>query len=217
MIGTIGSKLIDRVALQIFTKHPWPGHVKTRLNTIMSPSESAQLHVSLAEACVDRFSVLPPRFKLEIWGDDSADLPFYRHFVNKYPRLGFRLQKGNDLGSRMAFALRSGLLRYNKVILIGTDCPVLELEHILLVEREMALRQFNLIAAEDGGYVLIASQSYTDAVFRNIQWGTPSVLQETLEAASRPGWSSKVNGCLWDVDDKDDFARYLKLPESNNR
>ena len=210
---TENSGMQESVVLQIFTKEPRPGHVKTRLQTVLSPQESADLHASLTEACVQKFLHLPPWFRLEIWGDAPASGVFYSELLERYPRIGFRRQKGRDLGMRMAFAFNSGLLRHQGVILTGSDCPLLDVDHVVDVHRHLHSRRINLIEAEDGGYVLIAGKSRHSGIFRGIDWGTPSVLSQTAAAIRRTGLGMRTHGCLWDIDDERDLARYRDMQE----
>ncbi len=202
--------------LQIFAKYPTAGMVKTRLHEVLSPVEAAELHASLVRKCVKKFTKLPAHFRMELWGDSSAEMPFYRQLLTAYPRLGFRLQKGKNLGERMAFAFQFGLLRHGSVILIGTDCPDLDCNRILQVEEYLAIRQLELVAAEDGGYVLIAGKSFSHVFFSAKDWGTSSVLKQTLNSAYSRGWKVNIHGYLWDIDTKTDYRRYRKLyPNSN--
>ncbi|MCB1757319.1 MAG: TIGR04282 family arsenosugar biosynthesis glycosyltransferase [Gammaproteobacteria bacterium] len=195
--------------LQIFAKYPVAGQVKTRLHSVLTPEEASRFHASLVLECVEKFTSLPASFEVELWGDRPAAEPFYRSMLEAFPALGFRLQEGGDLGQRMAAAFRSGLARYKKVILIGTDCPALGLQYILEMESALKESSLNLIAAEDGGYVAIGSCSYHDTFFDDKDWGTETVLRQTLDAAERLGWQSVIHGCLWDVDDAADYRRYL--------
>ncbi len=202
------TELSENTLLQIFAKYPVPGNVKTRLHSILTAKEAAVFHANLVQTSIKKLSYLPQQIKLELWGDAPSEQSFYRRLLGQTPRMRFRLQKGNDLGARMAFAMKSGLENYKKVILIGTDCPILSCRHILQVEEQLVKNQFNLIAAEDGGYVLIASMSYHPAVFSGINWGTSQVMKQTLEAAAKIGWGVKVHGCLWDIDNAEDYARF---------
>ena len=205
----------ESVALQIFTKEPRPGHVKTRLHTVLEPAESAALHASLTEACIRRFLHLPGWFKLEIWGDAPASVDFYSGLLKRYPRLRFRRQRGRDLGMRMAFAFNSGLLRHRGVILTGTDCPLLDAPHVLDVYHQLDSQRINLIEAEDGGYVLIAGRNRHSGIFRGITWGTSSVLRETAAAIRRSGFEMRTHGRLWDIDDESDLIRYRAMQQGS--
>ncbi|HBR99106.1 MAG TPA: glycosyltransferase [Gammaproteobacteria bacterium] len=210
MAGTIDGNVHQPVLLQIFTKRPLPGRVKTRLQTVLTPKQAAEVHATLTRVCLDKFSGLPARFRVELWGDAPATTPFFAELLQAHPRLGFRLQKGKDLGQRMAFAMRSGLLRSPRVLLIGTDCPALQVDHLLSIAKGMQNRRLELIAAEDGGYVLIGGKSYHHRVFRGVDWGTACVLQQTVQQVRRINWQVCIHDVLWDIDEPQDLARAYK-------
>jgi rSAM/selenodomain-associated transferase 1 len=211
MLGITKKNKMTNITLQMFAKHPTPGKVKTRLTTCMSAERAAEVHISLLYECLDKLMRLPSYYKIELWGDEAETKPFFAQLLEKYPRVSFRLQRGADLGLRMAFAMRTGLDQCAKVILIGSDCPVLQVSDILNVEQSLKPKQLDLIGAEDGGYVLIGCCSYSEQLFINKNWGTSQVLTQTVETAKLLGWGCIVHCCFWDVDVAEDYQRYLAL------
>jgi glycosyltransferase A (GT-A) superfamily protein (DUF2064 family) len=55
--------------------------------------------------------------------------------------------------------------------------------------------------AQDGGYVLLAVKGLHETLFRDIEWSTPAVLQQTLAAARRETLSVCLLRPLADIDD----------------
>ena len=94
------------------------------------------------------------------------------------------------------------------VLLIGSDCPALTLDHLrtaadVLRDRAPAV----VIPAEDGGYALIGLRTPEPALFSDMPWSTPLVMNETRRRLRTLGltWHEPVT--LWDVDLPQDLER----------
>jgi glycosyltransferase A (GT-A) superfamily protein (DUF2064 family) len=61
--------------------------------------------------------------------------------------------------------------------------------------------------ADDGGYYLIAMTRTHEGLFEQIDWGTASVLADTLRAAERCGVDAHLLQSTYDVDTIDDVRR----------
>ena len=71
----------------------------------------------------------------------------------------------------------------------------------------LATHDVVLIAAEDGGYVLIGARAPHPELFVEMTWSVPSVLAETRARIAALGLTSRELPPLWDVDTEDDLAR----------
>ena len=112
----------------------------------------------------------------------------------------------------MSHALTSALADgANQAIIIGTDCPLMSPAYIAQAESALETADVVLGPAEDGGYVLIGCKRAEPALFRDIDWGTDQVLEQTLRAASQAQRSVAVLDTLWDVDRPEDWQRFLAL------
>ena len=82
-----------------------------------------------------------------------------------------------------------------------------------VAQAEAALDTTDVVVgpAEDGGYVLIGLKRAEPALFRDIDWGTDQVLEQTLRAASQAQCSIAMLATLWDVDRPEDWQRFLAL------
>jgi len=196
------------ITVQVFAKYPKLGRVKTRLQPFLSEEESALLHRRLVNSTLDEVCRLPDYFNIELWGDEPRDSPFYKEILESRKRLLFARQAGKDLGKRMAFALRQGLKKSQRVIIIGTDCPVLTAENIERIGSGMRSNCLDIIPAEDGGYVLIGAMQYHLALFSGVSWGGAEVFEQTQEAVINIGWDVKSHDTLWDLDLPLDYLRY---------
>ena len=100
-----------------------------------------------------------------------------------------------------------------KVVLIGSDCPILSQEDIRDALLWLDQHDIVILPCEDGGYGLIGMKQRHAEVFSRISWGTPKVTSETLDRARNSNLSVKCGREIWDVDDIDDWYRYQRLKE----
>jgi uncharacterized protein len=91
------------------------------------------------------------------------------------------------------------------VILIGTDCPDLDRNH--LRNAAAALDEYDVVIhpAIDGGYVLLGLARFDPSLFSNIPWSSEAVANETLGRIARLGWSLLVGVPLRDIDEPADL------------
>ena len=183
----------------VFARAPVPGQAKTRLIPRLGEWRAARLHARLTRQAVD--TALAARCgAVELHGTA-------RHsFFSSLP-VGFRLQRGDDLGERMHHALS----RANKpVILIGTDCPALAPADLRRAARWLRGGcEVVLAPAEDGGYALIAVRRFRPELFKDINWGGAHVYADTVRRLSGVRW--RALRTVWDVDRPEDLERLKSL------
>jgi rSAM/selenodomain-associated transferase 1 len=97
-------------------------------------------------------------------------------------------QSGGDLGARLAAAVALAFDRgATRVVVIGTDTPHLPPERLDEAFDALAAADCVLGPARDGGYYLIGLTAPRPELFRGIEWGTQSVLAETVAVAAAQG------------------------------
>jgi len=189
----------------IFAKAPVPGRVKTRLSPALGSRSASDLHARLLLDTVARLATagLAP---LELWCAPDPEQHPFPELANRYG-LELHRQQGANLGERMLGGATDALRRSSGVILVGTDCPLLDgayLERALTaLERQDAV----LGPAEDGGYVLLGLKGVVDALFRGIPWGGDQVATMTRERMEALRWKWMELPALWDVDRPEDLER----------
>jgi rSAM/selenodomain-associated transferase 1 len=119
-------------------------------------------------------------------------------------------QGGGDLGARMFRAIQHLLEdgRSDAALLVGSDIPMLTADHLL--EAADTLRASGGVVigpADDGGYYLIGMTRAHAGLFEDVEWGTESVLTDTLRAAARIGVEARLVRSAYDVDTIDDLRR----------
>jgi rSAM/selenodomain-associated transferase 1 len=185
----------------VFQKNEVLGKVKTRLASGMGELRALEIYGYLVQMTYSALAEVP----VSIWTYFSDFIP---ETVNSPIAKRFA-QEGQDLGERMAGAFaRSFELGMDKVVLIGTDCPTLQSQH--LHEAFEALTHSDLVLgpATDGGYYLIGMKRRADYLFEGISWSTSQVLTETLNVASQHGLTTTLLQELNDIDTSEDWERY---------
>ena len=114
----------------------------------------------------------------------------------------------------MFYALDHALSLAEQVILIGTDCPMINEQFLELAFSSLdADHDLVLGPAQDGGYVLIGANRISSTVFQNIRWSTSCVLEQTLQNIEHIGWKHHLLPTLRDIDTYQDLS---ELSQSND-
>ena len=191
----------------VFAKAPVAGTVKTRLMPLLGAEGAATLHrklvtQTLATAVDARLGPVELHAAPDV--NDAFLLGEARH-----AGVALLPQHGTDLGNRLCNAFAEGLARHSRVIIVGTDCPVLEPRH--LIDASAALEAGHravFIPAEDGGYALIALSAWDESLFHGIAWGTDTVMAETRARLKKLNWHWHELETLWDIDRPEDYRRW---------
>jgi len=187
----------------VFCKAPVAGRVKTRLQPDFTPEQAADIHASMACCVIERtLRIFPHAW---IAADDPFH-PFFRQFEASILPQG----KGN-LGVRMSkLAERAIAYGARGVLLLGTDSPHMSEDRLSCAMRLLHCCDVVLGPVEDGGYDLLAMQGCARELFRDVAWGTSSVVSDTMQRALEEGLSYRCLSTGFDVDTPDDFARLLR-------
>jgi len=118
----------------------------------------------------------------------------------------YKPQGDGDLGQRMHRAFEDSFAAGTKAtVIIGTDCPgvtpdILGQAFTALNDQDLALGP-----ATDGGYYLIGLRRPIAQLFTGIDWGTETVLRQTLAASENAGVEIAWLPPLSDIDTQDDL------------
>ena len=201
---------VARQRVLIFARVPRPWRVKTRLIDCLGEQGAAELYGRLLSRTL-RVALEADLAPVECLVDGDPDAPWFDPW-RATPGLSFAPQARGDLGERMHVAFEDAFKRADRVVLIGSDCPVLEPAHLARAFEILELGHRAVLGpAEDGGYVLIGLRAPEPTLFEGIQWGGADVYAQTvarLDALGR-GWAALDP--LWDVDRPQDVARLRAL------
>ena len=195
--------------LLIFTKSPILGEVKTRLQPDYSPEQSLLVHKNLMLNTLALTKKLE-NFDIELCCAPDRNTSFFLDCENKFP-IELGNQQGDDLGERMAFSLSVSLQTYEKVVVIGTDCPDIDTGYITQAFSALDESDAVIGPASDGGYVLLGLTKFSIEIFTDISWGSDKVFSQTKKALEKLPWSFKELGIMHDLDRPEDLLRYQDL------
>jgi rSAM/selenodomain-associated transferase 1 len=201
------------LVVQVFARYPRPGQVKSRLVPTLGEQASYELQLAMLDDLLGRLAVC---CNVELWGTESEDLPHYQRMLGICGG-HFQLQRGNDLGERMQFAVDSALQRSLVPVLVGADCP--QIDCAVLAQIESLLdrgTQAVMVPANDGGYVALALTCSHDSLFRDIEWGTDVVAGKTRAAMQRAGIQYDMLAEQVDIDNARDLALLETLSMDDN-
>ncbi len=194
-----------------FCKHPEPGFVKTRLSANLGEEFTAELYKKILEHILTNICV--ENFDIALYCYPDSDHPFFKYCQNKYT-LTLHKQMGKDIGMRMYNAIRQHLKYDTPVVLIGSDCPQLDLTYINRAFTELETgHDIVLGPAVDGGYVLIGTNKIHVSIFSGINWSTNKVLKDTEEKINSLGWSTTCLSSVRDVDELTDYNYFSAQKE----
>jgi len=177
-----------RTKVVVFARTPRAGCVKTRLIPLLGEQGAARLHARLLHRAL-RTAREARLGAVELW---TAE----------------RRQRGRDLGERMLHAFAHCLRRADRVVLIGSDCPVLRPRDLRQAARWLAGGADAVFApAEDGGYALIALRRVSPRLFQGVEWGGAQVMAQTRARLTALGWRWRELPEVWDVDRPADYRR----------
>ena len=195
---------IEPSVIQIFSKKPVPGKVKTRLIPLLGQHKACRLQEIMLERLLNEVVKLGEC--AEIW---TNSLVLHPLMVNS----GFpsRIQKGKDLGEKMLHAITNGLLRRKRVVLIGSDLPPLDSTYIYQANK--ALDSYDVVfgPTEDGGFGLIATKIFYSGMFDGVKWSSSSVLNKIERNLSARSFSFFSLPYIWDVDSPNDLGRFFRF------
>lgn len=195
---------MNRVA--VFARWPAPGRVKTRLAPALPGSLACDLYRAMLGDALAAALAARADARALYW----ADAPDERFGFAPPAAFEVRDQQGDDLGARLERAF-AGLLCVpgDRAVIIGADCPDLAAAHLERAIGLLAERDLVLAPARDGGYALIGLARPAPELFRGVAWGTPRVLDQTLERASGLGLRVARLDPLEDLDTPADLVRWL--------
>ena len=197
------------VRIAVFAKAPVPGEVKTRLIPALGAEGAARLHRRLVRHALAAATAATAArsASVELWCAPDATHAFFSECVTEFG-VSLREQGMGDLGVRMARCFASG---DGATLLIGSDIPAMDADCLDAAAAALAGADAVFVPAEDGGYVLVGLRAglgaAREAVFRDIEWGSERVMQQTRERLRAAGLAWRVLPPLWDLDRPGDLAR----------
>lgn len=194
----------------VYTKYPLPGHSKTRLIPALGPHGAAGLQEQMTAALVSKLRTIneqrPAKLLIHY---DGGNLELMTKWLGK--SLHFVGQTGKDLGERMLNSLSEHLGSSARIVLVGSDCPGVDLS--IINEALDGLKKKDLVIGPtfDGGYYLIGvrgtlEQRQLKTVFSNIRWSIDSVYNVTIQRIQQLHLTYHILPTLHDIDTPEDLG-----------
>lgn len=161
--------------LLIFTRNPELGKCKTRLAAAIGDTPALAIYNFLLEHTATITKNIQATkivyYSETIWEKDIWDCQIFQK----------KIQRGTDLGIRMKNAFNEGFeAGFEKIIVMGSDMFDLTPNDLSQAFSELNNADVVIGPATDGGYYLLGMKTLEEEVFNNKQWGTDSVLEDTL-------------------------------------
>ena len=162
-------------ALIIFTRNPELGKCKTRLAKIVGDENALAIYKILLQHTVEITKDLNVD-KYVYYSDSAVKNDVWNEDIFRKKK-----QEGEDLGRRMDNAfLDLFSMGYEKVIIIGSD--MYDLNKTDLENAYSCLEKNDVVIgpASDGGYYLLGMKKPYPLIFKNKNWGTHTVFEDTM-------------------------------------
>jgi uncharacterized protein len=186
-------------ALLIFAKNPVLGKVKTRLAVSIGNEKALMIYKNLLFYTFD-VAQNTDSFVFACF-DEKDDFT-----LSSIEFDAFYKQQNGDLGHKMYQAFDHAFAKgFEQVVVIGTDCLDLTGELIQQAHQKLANSDFVIGPAKDGGYYLLGMKKNNKNIFKNIDWSSEKVLEQTLEKIKTQNLTVALLKTLSDIDTLEDL------------
>ncbi len=211
----------DSLHIAVFCRPVIVGSVKTRLIPTFSAEGAAQIYAQLVDRTLRTVEATCKALHTKhtkhtkhttdtstsLWVAGDCAHESVRQWSRNFA-MPVHTQIDGDLGEKMFDCLASMNSVYERVLLIGTDCPAFSVDHLSNAASALTANvDWVFTPAEDGGYVLVGSRAPRREAFANIEWSTANVMQQTRDALREINASFVEMPQLWDVDEPADVLR----------
>jgi hypothetical protein len=191
------------IRIVIFAKAPVAGFAKTRLIPAIEARRAASLALKLLQHSVSE------AISANIGPVELCVTPNLNHFCWKDFELpsavAWSEQGEGDLGIRLARATQRVIDQDEAILLMGTDCPMLDSSYLKLASQSLQNHKACMVPVSDGGYALLGLTHYLPSLFMDIPWSTSNVAQLTELKIRNMNWSLEKIGLLHDIDEPQDL------------
>jgi len=197
--------------LLVFARLPELGKVKTRLARSIGEARALAVYEAMLRDLFASIGGSSEQTEIEmLWAPtEGADGNLISRTFGHYATA---MQTGATLGDRiaMAFSERFFFHRTEKAVAIGVDDPRLSRTTIDHAFALLESCEWVLGPATDGGYYLIGCRAgaFDSTVFAGVQWGSSSVLHETLSRIAASQQTVAMLPERYDIDVEEDLRRY---------
>lgn len=161
--------------LLIFTRNPELGKCKTRLAAKVGDQNALDIYKFLLAHTVKITK------QLNVEKQVHYSVAVRENDIWNNAIFAKKLQKGGDLGERMLNAFAKGFADgFQNIIIIGSDMYDMTQSDLENAFTQLENHDFVIGPAVDGGYYLLGMRKPNTSIFKNKNWGTETVLEDTL-------------------------------------
>ena len=194
--------------LIIFSRYPEPGKTKTRMIPALGAVDAAQLQRQMTEHTLKTAIALTLSRQVAIEVHFAGgNLQLMQEWLGERE---YVVQASGDLGEKMRSAFDRAFASSQRVVIIGIDCPDIDCQILTQAFDSLNHQDLVLGVAEDGGYYLIGLNHLVPELFKNIDWGTERVLEQTKNIAAKLHLKFHCLTTLADVDRPEDLKIWQK-------
>lgn len=196
--------------IQLFAKIPQQGFVKTRLIDAIGAKSATDIHRYLLN---NNLTVIESiNSNCQLWYAKPFNLS-KQEAIKLIPKINFESieQKGDNLGSRMSYAIKQGLEQSHQVILMGSDTLDISNNHLNDLFNGLEQKDVMILPAQDGGFLAMACNLFDEAIFKDIEWGKSTVLKSLLSNLNSLTIEYDLLPPVRDIDTIDDVKDYAEL------
>lgn len=203
-----GIKSMTRQVL-VFLRKPVLGMVKTRLSAETGEEKALEIYLWLMGITHNAIRNLDAVIHL-YFDNLEGILPEWVKMYNSY------IQKGNDIGERMAMALKDRfyLEPDSSILLIGSDCPELSRDVLETAFKELKLNDIVAGPASDGGFYLVGMKKWHEGLWKSVSWSTEKVYPTLLNNIKNLNLTFYELPMKSDIDTFQDFIPFQETFES---
>jgi len=208
-------------AIAVMAKAPRPGQVKTRLQSVLEPSEAAAISTAFLRdvtANIQAAAADAPIHGFVAYAPLGQEARFDGILA---PGMGLVLADGSDgvapgvegFGCSLLHATRALLARgYGAVCVLNADSPTLPTALLAHAARRLLAPGARAVLgpADDGGYWLLGLQTPEPTVYAGIAWSTDTVAATTAQRVLEAGLPLERLDTWFDVDDRPGLERLVR-------
>ena len=189
-------------SLNIFTKCPYTGNPKTRMQSFLTDKErtfiSKYMLLNILQEVTKLNDIL-----INLWVYPKYKHPFFQKIQSKY-KINLVEQIGDSLNHRMQNCIALQSKKFKKIILIGSDIPSLTYDIIELTINFLDKNDYVIGPSKDGGFYLLAKNNFNNKSTDMLQdiGGNFSSIKKTLDEKQI---NYKILPKLKDIDTKEDL------------
>ncbi|MFT5112979.1 MAG: rSAM/selenodomain-associated transferase 1 [Parasphingorhabdus sp.] len=190
--------------LNLFSKTPIPGRVKTRLAKHIGDETASFLGEKLIEWTVDSaLAYWPGEVVLHVW--PSTNHPLFNK-LSSTTGVEICCQVAGNLGQKMSSVLVNSTDNHTVNAVMGCDVPHIGATQLQMAAKAMVEKKTVVGPASDGGFYLLAMNDFCVKYFAGVQWGTSNVYQQLTANIESAGGSLETKlDTLTDLDRLEDL------------